>query len=383
MATADRRASITGLQHTKDFPCHLPAWQDIVGFIPVAGPIGVRPHVARCKLDPLTLLPGLVLSHHASFCRKTTLTKHFKRYHPIKAEDSGMPDVDEEDEDGCADSDEEDSCSESEVARPDTQMKRQSSYYGDHWPLPCETAQLPNPFNVQGQLALRPKSTVDRVKFERPRSVSPQLIRSIPPADGSTSAFQFSRGRTMSIQTQMDQNFNQMPMSTTYPHEQRATETSSPCQFPMEGSMDSLTSPTTIQSSPTAYSDMSSSIPDSAHSTLFFVGPTSQPYVPHEETASMVYPAAVPTEEIPQDAGHQPMYDADYKPMIQAYDIHPMIPQQQSIQSIAYNDGANYYVPMDLYPGPAPAWYTNIKPEESWPGLMPSERLNMSSGWNQ
>lgn len=323
-----------------------------------------------------------MLNHLASFCRKTTLTKHFKRYHPIKAEDSGMPDVDEEDEDGCADSDEDDSCSESEAARPDTQMKRQSSYYGDHWPLPCETAQLPNAPVVQGQLALRPKSTVDRVKFERPRSVSPQLIRSIPPADGSASAFQFPRGRTMSIQTQMDQDFNQIPMSATYPQEQRTPETRSPCQFSIEGNMDALTSPTTIQSSPAAYSEISSSMPDGAHSTLFFAGPTSQPYVPHDES-SMVYPSAVPTEEIPQDAGHQTMFQPDYKPMIQAYDVPPMVPQQ-SIQSIAYSDGANnYYVPMDLYPGPAPAWYTNIKPEESWPGLTPSERLNMSSGWNQ
>ncbi|KAL9585835.1 MAG: hypothetical protein Q9203_004087 [Teloschistes exilis] len=294
-----------------------------------------------------------------------------------------MPDVDEEDEDGCADSGEDDSCSESEAARPDMQMKRQSSYYGDHWPLPCETAQLPNASVVQGQLVLRPKSTVDRVKFERPRSVSPQLIRSIPPADGSTSAFQFSRGRTMSIQTPMDQDFNHISMPATYHQEQRTSETRSPCQFSIEGSMDSLTSPTAIQSSPAAYSEMSSSIPDSAHSTLFYAGPTSQPYVPHDEN-SMVYPSGAPTEEIQQDAGHQSMFQSDYKPMIQAYDVPAMVPQQQAIQSIAYNDGGNYYVPMDMYhPGPAPAWYTNIKPEESWPGLTPSERLNMSSGWNQ
>ncbi|KAL8639788.1 MAG: hypothetical protein Q9228_003219 [Teloschistes exilis] len=364
------------------FPIHR-AWPGIVGSIPAAGHIGARRRAARCKLDPLTLLPRPVLNHLASFCRKTTLTKHFKRYHPIKAEDSCMPDVDEEDEDGCADSDSDDSCSESEAARPDMQMKRQSSYYGDHWPLPCETAQLPNASVVQGQLVLRPKSTVDRVKFERPRSVSPQLIRSIPPADGSTSAFQFSRGRTMSIQTPMDQDFNHISMPATYHQEQRTSETRSPCQFSIEGSMDSLTSPTAIQSSPAAYSEMSSSIPDSAHSTLFYAGPTSQPYVPHDEN-SMVYPSGAPTEEIQQDAGHQSMFQSDYKPMIQAYDVPAMVPQQQAIQSIAYNDGGNYYVPMDMYhPGPAPAWYTNIKPEESWPGLTPSERLNMSSGWNQ
>lgn len=326
-------------------------------------------------------MAALVLNHRRSFCRKTTLTKHFKRYHPIKAEDSGMPDVNEEDEDGCVDSDDDDSCSESEVNRPETQMKRQSSYYGDHWPLPCETAQHPNLTSLQGQLVLRPKSTVDRVKYERPRSVSPQLIRSVPPTDAST-AFHFPRGRTMSIHTQMDHDFNQIPLPSTYSPEQRVHETGSPCQFSMESSIDTLTSPTTMQSSPTSYSDMSSA-PDSAHSTLFFAGPTSQPYAPQNEPSSLGFPPAVSTEEIPQDAGQQPMYDAEYKPMIQAYDANTMAPQQQAVLPLGYYDGVDYHVPLEQYYGPAPTWYTNIKPEESWPGLMPSERLNTLSNWNQ
>ncbi|KAL8730192.1 MAG: hypothetical protein Q9181_004755 [Wetmoreana brouardii] len=290
-----------------------------------------------------------------------------------------MPDVDEEDEDGCADSDEDESCSESEANRPEMQMKRQSSYYGDHWPLPCETAQYSNTTVLQGQLALRPKSTVDRVKYERPRSVSPQMIRSIPPADASTSAFPFSRGRAMSIQTQMNQDFGQIPMPNAFPHEQRGNGTSSPCQYPMESNMDSLASPTTIQNSPTGYSDLSS-VPDSAHSTLFFAGPTSQPYAPREEPTSMGYPPAVSNEEMAQDAGPQTLYDVE--PMIQAYEVNPIVPHQQPIQPVAYFNGVNYDIPMEQYYGPAPAWYTNIKPEESWPGILPSERLNTLSQWN-
>ncbi|KAL8908131.1 MAG: hypothetical protein Q9171_005574 [Xanthocarpia ochracea] len=296
-----------------------------------------------------------------------------------------MPDVKEEDEDGCADSDEDDSCSESETTPPDTQMKRQSSYYGDHWRLPCETAQLPNPVGLQGHLALRPKSTMDRVKHERPRSVSPQLIRSIPPSDGSASAFQYSRGRAMSIQTQMDQDFSQIPMPNPYSQDSRAGESGSPCQYRMETSIDTMTSPATMQSTPTDFSDISS-IPDSAHSTLFFPGPTSQPYVPHEEPSSLGYQPPLSIEAVPQDNAEQSQYGLDSKSMIQMqlmYDDGPMAPQQSLIQPVAYYDGLCYQPPMEQYYGPAPAWYTNIKSEESWPGTLPSERLNTLSNWNQ
>lgn len=299
-----------------------------------------------------------------------------------------MPDVEEDDEDGCADSEDDDSCSESEANRPDTQMKRQSSYYGDHWRLPCETAQLPNPNNLQGQLALRPKSTVDRVKYERPRSVSPQLMRSIPPNDGSTSAFGLSRGRNMSIRTQMDQDFNQVPTPNPYPQEARVAEAVSPCQYRMENGIDSLTSPTTMQSSPTIFSDISS-VPDSAHSTLFFPGPTSQPYVPQEENPSMGYQAPLPIEVVPQETAEPTSFEGlDSKSLIPMQFVYgdQAAPQQQLqhlIQPIAFYDSVGYQPSIEQYYGPPPAWYTNIKPEESWPGLMPSDRVNTLNNWSQ
>lgn len=294
-----------------------------------------------------------------------------------------MPDVEEEDDDGCADSDEEDSCSEANP--PAAQMKRQSSYYGDHWRLPCETAQLPNPLGLQGHLALRPKSTVDRVKHERPRSVSPQLIRSIPPSDGSASAYRFPRGRTMSIQTQMDQDFSQIPIPNPYPQDPRVGEAGSPCQYRMDSNMESLTSPTTMQSSPTDFSEMSS-VPDSAHSTLFFPGPTSQPYVAQEETSSLAYQPPLSIEAVPQDSADQSQYQLDSKSMIQMefmYDEGAMAHQQQMIQPVGYYDGV-YQPLMDQYYSPAPAWLENIKPEgDSWPGMTPRERVNTWTNWNQ
>ena len=296
-----------------------------------------------------------------------------------------MPHVDGEDDDGCGDSDEDDSCSESEITPPETQMKRQSSYYGDHWPLPCETAQHPNPSALQGSLALRPKSTLDRIKQERPRSVSPQLFRSIPQADGSTSAFQFPRGRTMSIQTQMDQNFNQIPIPSPFPQEQGVKSASSPCHFSAENGIDTLTSPTTIQSSPTSYSEISSAT-DSAHSTLFYAGPTSQPYPLQDEPSAMGFPSVVPIEDTIQDLGPQPHYEMDSKSMIQMqlmYEDNSMGLHQQPMQGLTYHEGIAYQVPVDQYYGPAPTWYTNIKPEESWPGLMPSERVRTYANWNQ
>ncbi|KAL8837801.1 MAG: hypothetical protein Q9176_005435 [Flavoplaca citrina] len=315
-----------------------------------------------------------------TFCRKTTLTKHYKRYHPTKGDDTGMPDVEEEYDDGCAGSDEDDSCSETEANPLGTHMKRQPSYYGDHWRLPCETAQLPNPTSLQGHLALRPKSTMDRVKQERPRSVSPQLIRSIPHSDGSTSVYRFPRDRTMSIQTQMDQDFNQIPIPSPYSQEPRVGETSSPCHYGIDN-MDTLTSPTTMQSSPTDFSEISS-IPDSAHSTLFFPGPTSQPYIPHEEPSSLDYQPPISIEAVPQDNAQQSQYELDSKSMIQMqlmYEEGPMAPQHQMIQPVTYYEGIAYQPPMDQYYGP-PSWYTNIKPAESWLGPPPSERISMFNG---
>ncbi len=329
--------------------------------------------------------PEHLADHESSFCRKTTLTKHFKRYHPIKSEDTGMTLVDPEDDDGCGDSDEEDSYSESETSPLDTQMKRQPSYYGDHWPLPCETAQHPNAAALQGQLALRPKSTVNRVKYERPRSVSPQMIRSIPPADGPTSSFRYPKGQTMSIQTQMEQDFGQIPLPNVFPQEQSINETRSPSLFGTETSMDSMTSPTTIQSSPTVYSDISSAS-GSAHTSLFFAGPTSQPYSSHDEPSSMGYSSTVPIEDTIQDLGQQPQFEVDSKNMIQMqvmYEEGNMASQQQFIQPLLYHNAVSYPVPAEQYGGPPPTWYTNIKTAESWYGPTPGERLPGYANWNQ
>lgn len=100
----------------------------------------------------------------------------------------------------------------------------------------------------------------------------------------------------------------------------------------------------------------------------------------------MGYQPVVPIEDTIQDAGQQSQYDIDPKSMIQMqlmYEENPMAPQQQSVQNLSYYDGVTYQAPIEQYYSSPPAWYTNIKPEESWPGLMPSERVQMYSSWNQ
>lgn len=189
----------------------------------------------------------------------------------------------------------------------------------------------------------------------------------------------------MSIQTQMEQDFNQIPLPTLFPSEQNVKTSGSPSQFPLENTVDPLASPTAMQSSPTSYSDMSS-VPDSAHTTLFFAGPTSQPYSPHDDPPSMDYQSVVPIEDTIQDAG-QHQYDMDPKHMIQMelmYEGNPMGLQSQPIQNLTYYDGVAYQAPIDqYYSSTVPTWYSNIKPPETWPGLMPSERVPTYTGWNQ
>ncbi|KAL8934613.1 MAG: hypothetical protein Q9211_005140 [Gyalolechia sp. 1 TL-2023] len=182
----------------------------------------------------------------------------------------------------------------------------------------------------------------------------------------------------------MEHDFNQMPLPTPFPAEQNVETSSSPCRFSTENRMDSLAAPNTMQSSPTSYSDVSS-VPDSAHTTLFFAGPTSQPYSPQDEPSSMGYQSVVSMEDPIQDAGQQ-QYDMDNKPMIQMqlmYEGNQMEVQQQPIQNLTYYDGVAYQAPIEQYYSSPPPWYTNIKPEETWPGLMPSERVQMYAGWNQ
>ncbi|KAL8987038.1 MAG: hypothetical protein Q9169_008731 [Polycauliona sp. 2 TL-2023] len=48
---------------------------------------------------------------------------------------------------------------------------------------------------------------------------------------------------------------------------------------------------------------------------------------------------------------------------------------QKAAQSKALEAEASYQPPTEQYYGPAATWYTNSKPEESWPGMMPRDTL--------
>ncbi|KAI4215871.1 MAG: hypothetical protein LQ351_001859 [Letrouitia transgressa] len=288
--------------------------------------------------------------------------------------------ADDEEDDGCQYSDDDGSCFDPEDTQPEVQMTRESSYYGNHhWPLPCETVQQSSSEQAQNHLVLRPKSTADRIKFERPRSVSPQLVRSIPPADGS--AVPYVKGRTMSLQTQLSQDLNSVPLANQYSSDGRVEEISPACHFSADTHIEALTSPAAIQGSPTEYSEISSG-PESAHS-LFYPGPTSQPYSLNEDAnlnMQMGFPMSLSADGMSQEHPLQGQYDLGPKGLSgmepQYSDDSLSVVQQPLIEPLVYYENIVHYHQ------PAPAWLENIKPEESWPGPMPSQRLN-SDSWNQ
>ena len=306
------------------------------------------------------------VNHLNSFCRKTTLTKHFRRWHTdeeISSEEGS--DVGHEDS-------------------PDGLMTRQSSSYaGELWPQPAHTAQPPRSLPFEGTLVSRPKAS-DTIKTERmiPATLSESLSLSHP-APGMHS-FEFLRSRTgltpeqVGIQTSLPAHFNGVPSSQPYA---------------VENGLGAWATPT-AKLGPASFSDYHSEPPSAQSTTVYFPDSTttdyplqvvdihlneSIPFSPDLATpiplSSKLETAAIPAGNHPSNGYHMcatpiPEHQAPISPTPLST---PVQPQHLSIPTslmpfYALTDSSPQY-----YHSPVPEWYSRIKPEESWPGVLPSE----------
>lgn len=307
------------------------------------------------------------VNHMNSFCRKTTLTKHFRRWHTdeeISSEEGS--DVGHEDS-------------------PDGLMTRQSSSYaGELWPQSGHAAPPPRSLPFEGTLVSRPKMS-DPIKTERliPASLS-ESLHLANPAPGMNS-FEFLRSRTgltpeqVGIQTSLPAHFNGVPSSQ---------------QYMVENGLGTWAAPTpTAKLCPASFSDYPSE-PPSAQSTVYFPDPTTQDYplqvvdihlnesMPFSPDLATPIPqstklgtAAIPAGNNPSNGYHMcatPIseHHAPISPTLLSTPVHS---QQLSMPTsmmpfYALTDNSTQY-----YQSPVPDWYSRIKPEESWPGVLPSE----------
>lgn len=305
-----------------------------------------------------------------SFCRKTTLTKHFRRWH----------------------TDEETSSEEGSDADIDQGMfestTRPSRYYTDLWPLPGQSAHPPRPLSFQ-TLVSRPKST-ESLKAERTSSASPNL-RSNLSANAAMTSYEYLRVRAgitpnqILVQTAIPASFSNTPVSS---------------QYTSENGIGTWNSPMDAKSVSTNFSEYSST-PTSAQSSVYFNDSTSTSFPLHSSNTiplneQMQYPRDS-TTPVPNLANQ--LVDGSAQGLIQSqsynfistsrpeqtmqYSSEPAsIPQPDLARPMLENfDATNQYSISDANPSQyyaaAPDWYLKFKPEDSWPGALPTDYL-----WN-
>lgn len=309
--------------------------------------------------------------HLNSFCRKTTLTKHFRRWH----------------------TDEETSSEEGSDADIDRGMfestTRPSRYYTDLWPLPGKSAHSLRPLSFQ-TLVSRPKST-ESLKAERISSVSPNSS-SNPSFNAAMTSYEYLRVRAgitsdqILVQTAIPASFSNIPVSS---------------QYTSENGIGTWTSPMDVKSVSTSFSEYSST-PTSAQSNSVYFNDSTNTNFPLQSSntiplnESMQYPRDS-TTPVPNSANQlvdgvaqglitSPGYNFTSTPRpeqtMQYSSEPPSIHQPDQARPILENfDATNQYSISDANPsqyyGAAPEWYLKFKPEDSWPGALPADYL-----WN-
>lgn len=306
--------------------------------------------------------------HLSSFCRKTTLTKHFRRWH----------------------TDEETSSEEGSDADIDQGMfettTRPSRYYTDLWPLPGQSAHPPRPLSFQ-TLVSRPKST-ESLKADRTSSASPSLS-SNPNSIAAMTSYEYLRVRAgitsdqILVQTAIPASFSNIPVSS---------------QYTSENGIGTWTSPMDAKSVSTNFSDYSSTPTSAQSNSAYFNDSTSTSFPLQTNTIPLNEPMQYPrdsmtpvpnsanqlVEGVPQGSIQSQNYSFisssnPEQPM--QYSSEPLsIPQPNQAQPILENfDVTSQYSISNVNPpqyyGAAPDWYLKFKPEESWPGALPTDYL--------
>lgn len=304
-----------------------------------------------------------------SFCRKTTLTKHFRRWH----------------------TDEETSSEEGSDVGPEDIVEeptiRQSSYYGDLWPLPGQSAQQSRPLSFQATLVSRPKSTESSAKVERGASVSPLSDQNFPGDNAATTSFEYLRARAgvtpdqILVQAAIPANFHHgLPVSGQYTSENGIETWASPIETKTSSSFSEYSpTPSSAQSNPLYFNEPANttySLP-----TTNIALPESMQYSP-DGGATVPNTAAQLADGMSQGAIQAARYSlgptsAPEQPM-QFSAVPLSIPPQTptAVMPVSFAVNTQYNIPNDppqYYGGTVPDWYLNVKPEESWPGALPTD----------
>lgn len=306
-----------------------------------------------------------------SFCRKTTLTKHFRRWHTDEetsseeGSDVGPEDVAEE------------------------PIVRQSSYYGDLWPLPGQSAQQSRPLSFQATLVSRPKSTESSTKVERGTSVSPLSDHNLPGANAAMTSFEYVRARAGLTP---DQILVQAAMPSGFHHGLPVSR-----QYTSENGIETWTSPIDTKTTPGSFSEYSPAPSSAQSNTVYFNEPPSSNYP--LQVANIALNESI---QYSQDGGATiqntaaQMVDGMQSGPIQTTASYTMGPTsapeqpmqfsavplsisqqpQTAVMPLSFAVNSQYHVPNDppqYYGATVPDWYLNVKPEESWPGALPTD----------
>ena len=318
---------------------------------------------SACLLRPRRLITW------GSFCRKTTLTKHFRRWH-----------TDEE-----TSSEEGSDVGPEEIPEDGTMTRQSSNYYGDLWPLPGQSAPPARSASFQTKLVSRPKSTESSMA-DRPSSTGsrPGPIHT----NATMSSFEYVKSRTgipseqIGLQTTMLSTMNDIPISQ---------------QYTAENGIGTWTASMANKASPTAFTPYPSE-PGSAQSNVFYLSGSS---TPHYSGSVVDIPLS---DSVPFSDDRSPAVASPADPMLhgslnriapplQCHGIPVVVdsplqfvstptttPQQPAIPEYP-NSG--YVIPdrlVQYYQQPAPEWLISIKPEETWAGCLPSQIPDFN--WN-